>query len=596
MKLKLFTRTDNQTMRKTIAIYIEQMKAEKKSVISAAICIPVGNFLFAVLLPLFISLLTQSLIEHPHNFRTPLILLGAMLVTSVLTVIVNHFGFINLFNQEERITTRLLEKAVHGLLAHSHGFFSNQKVGSLAGDANTFSRSYLQIFDVIFLQASSIVVNFVTSLIIIGFLAPIMLIPLIAVTLFVIVHSLHSLQNRSHLRNQRKEMSSKLFGTVADILGNHTIVRVFGMEASEVANVVRERRAIEKVAHKEITLLQRNSNTRQSVLSLLQVLTFFICVLLFSHHMLSIGALIFIITYLGRVVGSMFNITSIIRIIEQAFLDAAKITEILDITPDVRDRAGAPRLRVKDASIDFANVDFAYTDNADKIVFDNFLLHIPSGQHVGLVGHSGGGKTTFTSLLLRYADIQSGAISIDNQNIADVTQASLRAAISYVPQDPYLFHRTLRENIAYGHEGTDDEAIWQALRQANADDFVREMPHNLDTIVGERGIKLSGGQRQRIAIARAILKDSPILVLDEATSALDSESEKLIQNALEKLMQGRTSIVVAHRLSTIAKLDRIIVLDDGRIVEDGTHRELIARGGIYAKLWSHQSGGFIDEQ
>ncbi|HEU0266491.1 MAG TPA: ABC transporter ATP-binding protein [Candidatus Saccharimonadaceae bacterium] len=595
MRLRLFTRTDSQTTRKTIAIYAEQMKIEQKSVVTAAICIPLGNFLFAVLLPFFISLLTQSLIEHPHNFRTPLILLGAMALTSVATIIVNHFGFISLFNQEERITTRLLEKAMRGLLAHSHGFFANQKVGSLAGDANTFSRSYLQIFDVVFLQASSIIVNFITSLIIIGFMTPIMVIPLIATTLFVVIHSLRSLESRSYLRNKRKEMTSKLFGTVADVLGNHTIVRVFGMEKAEVTNIVSERRAIEKVAHDEITQLQRTSEVRQGVLAGLQILIFLLTVVLFGRHMLSIGALIFIITYLGRIVGSMFNITSIIRIIEQAFLDAAKVTEILAITPDVLDHKNAPNLVVKSAAIDFRNVNFAYADAADEPVFTDLTLAIPNGQHIGLVGHSGGGKTTLTSLLLRYSDIQAGSISISGQNIAEVTQASLRQAISYVPQDTYLFHRTLRENIAYGSPDVNDDALWDVLKKANAYDFVHSMPRQLDTIVGERGVKLSGGQRQRIAIARAILKDAPILVLDEATSALDSESEKLIQDALEKLMVGRTSIVIAHRLSTIAKLDRIIVLDDGTITEDGTHRELVDGRGVYASLWRHQSGGFLEE-
>ena len=192
-------------------------------------------------------------------------------------------------------------------------------------------------------------------------------------------------------------------------------------------------------------------------------------------------------------------------------------------------------------------------------------------------------------------DIQSGEILIDGQDIAKVTQDSLRSRISYVPQDPFLFHRSLRENIAYGRPEASDEEIFEAARKAHAMEFIDKLPSGLDTIVGERGVKLSGGQRQRIAIARAILKDAPILILDEATSALDSESEVYIQKALATLMKNRTSIVIAHRLSTIAKLDRIIVLDNGKIVEDGPHDALLAQNGIYAKLWKHQSGGFIEE-
>jgi ATP-binding cassette subfamily B protein len=222
-------------------------------------------------------------------------------------------------------------------------------------------------------------------------------------------------------------------------------------------------------------------------------------------------------------------------------------------------------------------------------------LHIKPGERIGLAGHSGGGKTTLTKLILRFADVTKGAIAIDGQNIADVSQDSLRSAIAYVPQEPYLFHRSLRENIAYARPDATDDEVMLAVKRANAYEFIKNLPDGLDTIVGERGVKLSGGQRQRIAIARAILKDAPILILDEATSALDSESEKLIQNALTKLMKGRTSIVVAHRLSTIAQLDRIIVLENGSIAEQGSHSELLQHKGIYATLWAHQSGGFIEE-
>ena len=211
------------------------------------------------------------------------------------------------------------------------------------------------------------------------------------------------------------------------------------------------------------------------------------------------------------------------------------------------------------------------------------------------MGSSVSGKTTLTKLLLRLADIDSGEILIDKQNIAEVTQESLHESIAYVPQEPLLFHRSIRENIAYTRPEASDEEIREAAKKASALEFIEGLKDGFDTLVGERGVKLSGGQRQRIAIARAILKDAPILVLDEATSALDSESEKLIQASLETLMKGRTSIVIAHRLSTIAKLDRIIVLSDGKITEDATHDKLLAMKGDYAKLWKHQSGGFIED-
>ena len=241
-------------------------------------------------------------------------------------------------------------------------------------------------------------------------------------------------------------------------------------------------------------------------------------------------------------------------------------------------------------------VTFTHDEGQGDTLFHDFSLTVNPGEKIGLVGSSGSGKTTLTKLLLRFADIDSGEIAIDGQDIAEVTQASLREQIAYVPQEPLLFHRSVRENIAYGRPDATDTEIEKAAKKAGAYDFIVNLQDGFDTLVGERGVKLSGGQRQRIAIARAILKNAPILILDEATSALDSESEALIQKSLETLMKNRTSIVIAHRLSTIAKLDRIIVLENGRIVEDGTHDQLLAKKrGVYAKLWARQSGGFIED-
>lgn len=595
VRLKLFSRTNSTTTKKTIGIYKEELKDDKKKFITAVTLVPMQHLLYVVLLPLVISFFTQSLITDPHNFTTPLVLIGLMVVISLAAVIVGHFGYLALFKHEESMTTKLTERALTGLLRHSHNFFANSKVGALAGDVNTFSRSYMSIFDTIALQATSIIVNYTASLIIVAFIAPIMLPALILLTGFIIYDALRSYSARAEHRNLRKELQSKLFGNFADVLGNQTLVRMFGTSRQEIKSTVAERRHIESVANKEIDILQRGAETRMGVLFSFQILTLLLCLVLIARDALSIAALIFIITYLGRVTGSLFAINGIIRGLEQAFLDAAKVTEILDQAPDVVDRPHAVKLHITEGAISLDDVFFTYQDAKDMPVFADMNLAIPAGQSVGLVGKSGGGKSTLTHLLLRYMDIDSGRIVIDEQNIADVTQDSLRAHIAYVPQDPYLFHRSLAENIAYGKPDASEAQIRHAAKQANALEFIDALPQGLDTIVGERGVKLSGGQRQRIAIARAILKDAPILVLDEATSALDSESEKLIQASLDTLMQGRTSIVIAHRLSTIAKLDRILVLDHGKIVEDGTHAELLKHGGTYAKLWNHQSGGFIEE-
>ena len=557
--------------------------------------IPLSHFLYIVLLPLLISFIIQSLVIEPDNLATPLWLVGGMVIVAIVSPLIQHVAYIKFFNHEEQMTTRLTDRAMNGLLQHSHSFFANQKIGSLAGDVNTFSRSYLMLVDTIFLQASNILVSFITSLIIIAFIAPVLLPPLFLLTFFIIFESITSLNRRAAYRNQRKELQSKLFGTIADILGNQVLVRLFGRASNELNSITKERVEIEHVARKEIAILQRSAEIRQSILFVFQILTILFAIYFFNKDLVSIGALIFMVTYLGRVTGSMFNINSIIRTSEQAFLDAAKVTDILSKQHDITDHPESKLLTVKDGAIHFKNVSFRYEENDTFHVFKNLDLSIDSGQRVGLVGRSGSGKTTLSQLLLRYMDTSSGLISIDSQDIKKVTQDSLRQAISFVPQDPYLFHRSLRENIAYGNITASDAEILKAAKQAHAMEFIDTLPEGINTIVGERGIKLSGGQRQRIAIARAILRNAPILLLDEATSALDSESEKLIQSSLDVLMKGKTSIVIAHRLSTIQKLDRIIVLDNGKIVEDGTHAELLKQKGTYAKLWAHQSGGFIED-
>ena len=593
--MKVFSRTDATVNKMTLQIFRQELAHEKKPFLLASIFIPLQHFLYIVVLPLLISYFTQSLITNPKDTNTPLMLIGGMVAASLFAVLFSRIGFISLFNHQERMTTRLNERALRGLLAHSYSFFANSKVGSLAGDVNTFSRSYLSMLDTLFLQASSVIVNFVTSLIIIAIIAPIMLPVLLVLTFAIVYGALRSYTKRSVYRNERKERMSKLFGNIADILGNQTLVRMFGRSENEINAIAAERKQIEMVAKKEIDILQRGAESRMSVLFLFQIITLLLCLYLSANSLITIAALIFIITYLGRVTGAMFAINGIVRMTEQAFLDASKITEMLNKQPEITDKPNARSLKVNNATIQLNNVLFAYSGSGERPVFKKLNLTIPNGQSVGLVGKSGGGKSTLTHLLLRYMDIADGTITIDGQSIANVTQTSLRSAIAYVPQDPFLFHRSLRDNIAYGKPEATEKEIIDAARKAHALEFIKTLPQGLDTIVGERGVKLSGGQRQRIAIARALVKNAPILILDEATSALDSESEKLIQQALEKLMKNRTSIVVAHRLSTIAKLDRIIVLDAGTIVEDGSHAELLKEDGIYNKLWSHQSGGFIEE-
>ncbi|MDN5274878.1 MAG: putative transporter ATP-binding protein [Candidatus Saccharibacteria bacterium] len=595
MALQVFSRADSQTARKTLAIFLHEIVKDKKALLGYGLIIPFNRLLYIVILPFLFSIIIQSLILHPHDWHYPLQVLAIAGVVSILSLITAYLGFEKLFTSEEKMRTRLLHQAMDNLMHHSDQFFASRKVGSLAGDVSTFSSSIMSFLDIIFLQASGIVVNFVASLVIISILSPVLLIPLGLATSLLVWRSIRAVASRGPLRHERKRLTSQLSGTIADIIGNLQIVRYFAMGNHEMKRIIHDRSQIESVAKAEITIIQRETFWRQLTLFSFQIITMGVCIWLFTAGNVTIVALIFAVTYLGRLTSTLFEITPIIRGMEQAFLDAANITDILDEEPEILDSSRAKELRVKAGEVVLSDVSFKYKDNIDTNVISNVSLVIKPGQRVGLAGLSGGGKTTLTKLLLRFADVTSGSIAIDGQNISKVSQRSLRNAIAYVPQEPYLFHRSLRENIAYGKPTANDEEIFKAIKRANAYEFIKDLPSGLDTIVGERGVKLSGGQRQRIAIARAILKDAPILILDEATSALDSESEKLIQDALEKLMKGRTSIVVAHRLSTIAGLDRIVILDHGSIIEDGSHRTLLAQKGMYASLWARQSGGFLEE-
>jgi ATP-binding cassette subfamily B protein len=323
------------------------------------------------------------------------------------------------------------------------------------------------------------------------------------------------------------------------------------------------------------------------------------------HRWASTAALYLILYYSAQVALSLQQSFEHLRQLARSLGRAAKFTAIAGAPVEITDRPGAGLLSVPRGAVDFRHVGFGYRPGAP--LFTDLSLSVRPGEHVALVGASGSGKSTLSKLLLRLMDVDEGGILIDGQDIRDVTLASLRRHIGYVPQDPQLLHRTIAENICYGLDpevdgadgraGIDYDLVHRVGRAAHVEEFVFALPDGYDTVVGERGLKLSGGQRQRVAIAQAMAKGSPVLVLDEATSALDSESEHLVQEALWELMEDATALVIAHRLSTIAHMDRIVVLDRGAVVQEGTHRQLLDQGaaGRYGRLWQHQSGGFLVE-
>lgn len=553
-----------------------------------------SSIILTVLIPYFISLaLADIVVGNMASFWQHIMWLG---VAIVIAGIGNFIGFATAIRLAARLERLATNKAYAHMLSRSIGFHANNPSGKLVTNVTEYGKNASRVlFDLLF---NGVVPYVLSSIIGVGIVLAhswqigtgLIIIYCITVTL-----TLLDSRRRSKLRVERKRVQDSTIANIADVITNTQAAITFARTDDELLRNDHLQRQLLDLRIKDWTGAAMLGSARLTALLILQLIFIIWVALQVQANPAFLGIGIYAFTYTLGMVTKLFELGMILRTGEEALLSASTMTKYLLESPEIQDIPDAPELKVTRGAIEFNSIGFAYPDKIDEQIFHDFSLKIPSGEKIGLVGRSGGGKSTFTRLILRFEDIQHGEIAIDDQNIAHITQASLRQAIGYVPQDPLLFHRTVRENIAYGKPGASDEEIIAAAREAYAMEFIDKLPHGLDTIVGERGVKLSGGQRQRIAIARAILKDAPILILDEATSALDSESEAYIQKALGRLMQGRTSIVIAHRLSTIAKLDRIIVLDDGKIIEDGAHDELLKNRKIYAKLWDRQSGGFIDE-
>jgi ATP-binding cassette, subfamily B, bacterial len=387
---------------------------------------------------------------------------------------------------------------------------------------------------------------------------------------------------------------SRTIGGIVDSVSNHATVRLFAAQdheqerlvqahAGELQTVLRANRAMERVR-----LLQFAAS------AILKAGVVAASVWLWSCGKLGVGQFVMAVSLSLLIISEARNISRRFLEFFEALGNVGSGVRAILQPHEIKDPPSALPLRPSQGGIEFRSVSFAYVDGSE--VFRNLSVKIPGGQKVGLVGLSGSGKSTFVSLLLRLYDPQSGQICIDGQDLRSLTQDSIHSQIGLIPQDPTLFHRSLRENIRYGRPQATEEELDAATQQARASEFLRDIPGGLDAEVGERGVKLSGGQRQRIAIARVVLKNPPLLVLDEATSSLDSLTERAIQDALDEVMDGKTVIVIAHRLSTIAHLDRILVFDRGAIVEDGSHQELLQNRGAYFRLWSQQIAGRLPEE
>lgn len=578
--------------KETTAIFAKTVW-DNKSLLFRALLHTIGTICINILVPLLVSLTLANLATGNGDVST---YLWPMAAVAAIGVTANYFGFSNYLKLTAKVQADLLERAFNTILHRSVGFHTNTIGGKLVSNALDYPTSFGRLGDAVFVQMIPFTLTMVVGIGVVLSRSIPMGLGLVAVTLITIVLVILESRRRSGWRAERKVVQNKMIAHVSDSVVNAQAVKTFAAEARELKTHRALSDHVLQLRFRDWSATARSGSLRMGVLLALQIAFITLVAFLIKQDSSVLAIGIFSFSYMITLTNRLFEIGTMIRNLEEGFLSAASMTEILLQDTEITDAPKAKKLRVTRGDIAIRDVSFAYNDNkTPEKVFHSLTLHIPAGQKIGLVGPSGGGKSTLTRLLLRFDDIQSGEICIDNQNIAQVTQASLRAAISYVPQEPLLFHRTILENIAYGKPRASLAAIKRAAKLAFADEFIDKLPAGYDTIVGERGVKLSGGQRQRIAIARAILKDAPILILDEATSALDSESEAYIQQALEQLMKNRTTIVVAHRLSTIQKMDRVLVLQDGTIAEDGPHKKLLTQDGLYAKLWSHQSGGFIEE-
>lgn len=478
-------------------------------------------------------------------------------------------------------------------LSHSYRYFADNFAGSLSNKISDITNSTKQIIRIMMEKISNTLVGLLIISSTFFAIKPIFAYIILTWTFFHLLIVMLATKKWTKASKIHSEARSKLTGKIVDAITNHTNIKSF-------ANKDFEMKYIHRFQHDSVKTHRIVWWYIQKIVMILQVVNFtvnfliltYLEISLYKSGYLSISEFIYIIIAFPPVAGLVWNVSFYIPDFTDSIGTGRQALETLNKIHEIKDEPNAKPIKIKKGKIVFNNVSFKYKKTW---IFKDKNLIIEPGQKVGLVGQSGAGKSTFVNLLLRYFDIQKGEILIDDQNISKCTQESLRAQLSVIPQDTSLFHRTLLENIKYGNLKAAKKDVVAAAKQAHAHKFIMNLEDKYQSLVGERGIKLSGGQRQRIAIARAMLKNAPILILDEATSALDSESEQYIQDSLKTLMKGKTVIAVAHRLSTLLNMDRILVFSNGKVVEDGTHKELLEKKKYYAKLWKMQAGGFLKE-
>ena len=580
--------------KKTLKIYWEHTKKQKILVFVILFSV-MGATLVNVAVPLyfkeFFDILTSGQSREAIYNSLIAILIAIAGLEFLQWILWRSAAFSSTYFQS-KVLADLSNSCFKYLHGHSFSYFSNNFTGSLVKRVNYFVRSFEDIADKITWDFIPLVISIsvITAVLvwknfILGLAVIVWILVFLTVNLFFTRYKLK-------YDIKRSEAQTEASGFLADTITNSSNVKLFCGQQREVNSFAKLNEKISKLRIFTWNLDEIFNAFQTFLMILLEIGIFYFAIRLWKEGLFTVGDFVLLQSYVLIVIIKIWDFGKMIRRTYQSLADAGEMTVMLNTPHEIVNVPKAKELNLSRTGIEFEKVSFYY--HKTRKVFKDFNLFLKPRERVALIGPSGAGKTTVIKLLLRNYDVASGRILIGGQDIAKVTQESLWKNISLVPQDPILFHRTLMENIRYGKPKATNEEVIKASKLAYCHQFINILPNEYDTYVGERGIKLSGGERQRVAIARAILRNAPILVLDEATSSLDSHSESLIQDALDKLMRNKTVIVIAHRLSTIVKMDRIIYIDDGKIIEEGTHEELLRKNkGQYRKLWELQAGGFI---
>ena len=590
---------NNKTAWQTIRLYMDFAHRYKFIFYAPAVLIAVSVIVQNIYWPFVLSRIfdnfqlldtSRAAFAKQNIFADFKILLGLSLYIFIIWRLIT-FTFIKCQALVLRDMDEYVYKRLH---QNSYKFFADNFAGSLVTQTKRFITGFEDLHDQVFWNYLTMLTRLVASIIVLIFIAPSIGLSMFIWAIFFASSIVFISRKKSKYTLAEAKADSRTTAELADGITNAITVKIFAQDRSEqrrFSKIVNDRMKKRKKSWD----LNEWIRAYQSILMLaLELFVLWTSIQGVVSGRFSVGVVLLVQLYLSRVFSDLWELGRYIEQTERSLSHANEMTKILMSDVDVKDDNKFLRADFKHGEIEFRDVSFSYEKSHAK-VFEGLNIQIKAGEKIGLVGPSGGGKTTLTKLLLRFLDIDGGSISIDSIDISKVLQSDLRRQIAYVPQEPILFHRNLMENIKYGCPGATDAEAKEASRLAHAAEFIEKLPEGYDTLVGERGMKLSGGQKQRVAIARAMLVKAPILLLDEATSALDSKSEKLISEALDNLMKGRTTVVIAHRLSTIRKLDRIIVMKDGQAIEQGKHDELLEKKGVYAELWGHQSGDFLDD-